>query len=69
MTYKVHKTPARYNVTGKDTYRVLYKTKTPIKWCSESWESAIDEEFYNLEDAEKALAEIKKPRDKVIYDI
>lgn len=69
MTYKIAKTPARYNITGKDTYRVLYKAETPVKYCSESWEGAIDEAFYNLEDAEKALAEIKKPRDKVIYDV
>lgn len=69
MTYKVYKTPAKYNVTGKDTYSILYKAKTPIKYCSESWLRAIDEWFYTLEDAEKALEEIKKPRDKVIYDI
>ena len=69
MTYKVYKTPAKYNITGKDTYSILYKAKTPIKYCSESWLRAIDQYFYNLEDAKKALAEIKKPRDKVIYNI
>ena len=69
MTYKIHKTPARYNIYGKDTYRVLYKAKTPIKYCSESWELAIDKMFDTLEEAEKSLEQIMKPRDKVIYDI
>jgi hypothetical protein len=69
MTYKISKTPARYNITGKDTYRVLYKAKTPVKYCSESWESATDNCFYSLEDAEACLEQIKKARDKVIYDI
>ena len=69
MTYKIHKTPAKYNVTGKDTYSILKKAKTPVKYCTESWERAIDKSFYNLEDVEKALREIKKPKDKVIYDV
>ena len=69
MVYKISKTPARYNIHKVDTYRVLYKAKTPVKFCSESWECAIEECFYSLEDAENALQEIKKPRDKVIFDI
>lgn len=69
MTYKISKTPARYNIHKVDTYRILYKAKTPVKFCSESWESAIDKFFYSLEDAEKALQGIKKPKDKVILDV
>lgn len=69
MTYKVYKTPARYSVTGKDRYSILIKAKTPVKYCSESWDRAIDQSFDSLEDVEKALAEIKKPKDKVIYEV
>jgi hypothetical protein len=69
MTYKIYKTPAKYNVTGKDTYSILYKAKTPIKWCTECWLRAVDELFYTLDEAEKALAEIKKPRDRIIYEV
>lgn len=69
MLYKILKTPARYNIHKVDTYRVLYKAKAPVAFCSESWESAIDECFYSLEEAETALKEIKKPRDKVIMEV
>lgn len=69
MTYKIYKTPARYNIHGVDTYSILKKAKTPVKYCTESWERAIDKVFYNLEDVEKALGEIKKQKDKVIYEV
>ena len=69
MEYAITKTPKRYNVTGKDTYRVLKKLKTPLKGFNETWEivEEIDISFDTLEEAENALSKIKKKGDKVTY--
>lgn len=69
MVYMISKTPKRYNVEGKDTYRVLKKLKTPLKGFNESWDKVeeINTNFDTLEEAEKALNKIRKKGDKVIY--
>ena len=69
MEYMISKTPKRYNVKGKDTYRVLKKLKTPLKGFNESWDKVeeIDISFDTLEEAENALSKIMKKSDKVTY--
>ena len=63
MQYKIHKTPARYNVHGVDTYRILRKANTTyVQGIGniENWDSAEDKFYYNEQDAQKALNELLK---------
>ena len=57
--YMIHKTEARYNIHGVDTYRILKKADKPIAGFSNSWILASDKLFFTQEDAEKELLIIK----------
>lgn len=62
--YKVHKTEARYNIHGVDTWRVVYRAEpTPLQksvGIKESWVLASDKICYSLQEAEEELARLKK---------
>lgn len=55
--YKIHKTEAKYNIHGVDTWRVLYKAEP--RFGIETWLLASDKLFYTEEDAKKELKQLK----------
>lgn len=64
MKYRIFCTEKRYNIKGKDTYRVLYLAPKEEWIFGETWLSAIDKSFDTLEEAEAALKELKKNKKK-----
>ena len=59
--YKIHHTPARYSVDGKDHWSVLYLSGVREifgKRC-EQWDRAIDKSFETEDEAKENLRNLK----------
>lgn len=64
--YKIHHTPARYSVDGRDHWSILYLSGVVMifgKSC-EQWLRAIDKSFNTEEEAKQALKDLKKVEGK-----